>query len=174
MKRVPISLILASTVLYLAGCSKSEDAQAPKNQGASSKNGEHIHEDGSSHDDHADEGHTDGEEHGHDEVSLGTVKIGDTEAELAQGHGKIEAGKEGHLVVKLPYNDKGATMVRAWIGTDDRTRSFVGKGEYAASHDDYDVHATAPDSLPDDVKWWIEIETPDGTKAVGSAQPLLD
>ena len=84
--------------------------------------------------------------------------------ELAQGHGAVKAGQEGHLVVKLPYNDNGATIVRAWIGTEDRTLSFVGKGEYAPSHDDYDIHAMAPDPLPENTMWWIEIEKPDGAK----------
>jgi hypothetical protein len=113
------------------------------------------------------------EDHAHAEEPLGTVKIGDMTVELAQGHGAVTAGKEGHLVVKLPYTDHGSTIVRAWIGTADRTLSYVGKGEYAASHDDYDVHATAPDPLPANTMWWIEIEKPDGTKAVGSAKPSL-
>lgn len=112
--------------------------------------------------------------HAHDETELGTVKIGDMDVKLAQGHGKLVAGKEGHLVVKLPYNDNGSTVVRAWIGTKDRTLSFVGKGDYAASHDDYDVHAMAPATLSADTHWWIEIVKPDGTKAVGSAKPLMD
>jgi hypothetical protein len=99
--------------------------------------------------------------------------LGEHSLELAQGHGAVAAGKEGHLVVKLPYNDGGATIVRAWIGTEDRTLSYVGKGQYAPSHDDYDVHATAPDPLPAETQWWIEIEQPDGTKLVGSAQPNL-
>ncbi|MBK9119386.1 MAG: hypothetical protein IPM18_07255 [Phycisphaerales bacterium] len=111
-------------------------------------------------------------DHDHDEVWLGTVTIGDLRVELAQGHGKVEAGKEGHLVVKLPYNDNGATVVRAWIGTEDRTVSRVGKAEYAPSHDDYDVHTLAPDPLPENARWWIEIEKPDGMKVVGSAQLL--
>lgn len=91
---------------------------------------------------------------------------------FAQGHGKLVAGQEGHLVVKLPYNDKGASVVRAWIGNQDRTLSFVGKGQYAPSHDDYDVHAIAPDPLSKDAMWWVEIEKPDGTKVVGSVKPL--
>ena len=95
------------------------------------------------------------------------------QVDLAQGHGAIAAGKEGHLVVKLPYNDKGATIVRAWIGGPDRTMSIVGIGEYAPSHDDYDIHAMAPDPLPKATMWWIEIEKPDGTKVVGSAKPLM-
>ena len=110
----------------------------------------------------------------HEEVPLGTVTIGGMEVELAQGHGAVEAGKECHLVVKLPYTDRGATLVRAWLGTEDPTLSFVGRGEYAASHDDYDIHATAPDPLPDNVMWWVEIEKPDGSRVVGSVRPLID
>lgn len=114
------------------------------------------------------------EDHEHAEDPLGTVKVGELDVELAQGHGGIVAGEEGHLVVKLPYSDSGATVVRAWIGTEDRTLSLVGKGEYAPSHDDYDVHASAPDPLPENPMWWVEIEKPDGTKLVGSAKPLME
>ena len=113
------------------------------------------------------------DEHEHAEESLGSITVGDLTVELAQGHGGVAAGKEGHLVVKLPYNDAGETVVRAWIGGGDRTLSLVGKGEYAASHDDYDVHATAPEPLPADALWWIEIERPDGTRFLGSAEPIL-
>jgi hypothetical protein len=113
-------------------------------------------------------------DHAHDEEPLGTVSIGDLAVELAQGHGAVLAGAEGHLVVKLPYSDDGATIVRAWIGGEDRTLSYVGLGEYASSHDDYDVHATAPDPLPATSRWWIEIEKPDGSKLVGSAVPILE
>ncbi len=114
------------------------------------------------------------EDHEHAEDSLGTVTIGELEVELAQGHGGVVAGQEAHLVVKLSYSDVGSTVVRAWIGTEDRTLSYVGKGEYARSHDDYDIHATAPDPLPENPRWWIEIELADGTKLVGSAQPILE
>ena len=116
------------------------------------------------------------EEHGHEheEVALGTFDIEGISVEALQGHGEVEAGKEGHLVIKLPYKDDGETVVRAWIGGDDRTLSSVGKGEYAPSHDDYDIHAIAPDPLADGSKWWLEIEKPDGTKAVGSFPLLKD
>lgn len=112
--------------------------------------------------------------HDHAEEPLGTVRVGELAVECAQGHGRVAAGGEGHLVVKLPYSDKGATVVRAWIGTEDRTLSVAGKGTYAPDHDDYDVHVTAPAPLPADVRWWIEIERPDRTRALGSAQPLLE
>lgn len=113
-------------------------------------------------------------DHDHKEVALGKFEIDGIKVEAAQGHGKVEAGKEGHLVIKLPFNDNGATVVRAWIGTKDRTLSTVGKGKYAAAHNDYDIHAVAPKPLPRRVKWWVEIEKPDGTKAVGSIPLLKD
>ena len=133
----------------------------------------HAHQEGEAHPEpsaaaKADEDH----EHG-EEVSLGKFKAGEMEIEAAQGHGMVAAGKEGHLIIKLPYKDNGATVVRAWIGTEDRTLSAVGKGEYAPSHDDYDIHAIAPNPLPADVKWWVEVEKPDGTKLVGSIAPKL-
>ncbi len=111
--------------------------------------------------------------HSHDEVSIGSANIGGMQVLLAQGHGVMHAGDESHLVVAMPVNDGGATIVRAWIGTSDRNKSLVAKGTYDASHGDYDVHANAPDPLPEGVQWWVEIEKPDGTKAVGSADPIL-
>lgn len=120
--------------------------------------------------DHGDHAHSGDEDHAHDdvEVALGEFDIDGISVKAAQGHGNVEAGKEGHLVITLPYKDDGASLTRAWIGTEDRTMSSVGKGEYAASHNDYDIHAVAPDPLPDNASWWLEIEKPDGTKAVGS------
>jgi hypothetical protein len=113
-------------------------------------------------------------DHAHDEVDLGQFDVGGNKVKAAQGHGNVEAGKEGHLVITLPYKDNGETIIRAWIGTADRTLSSVGKGEYAPSHDDYDIHAIAPAQLPANAKWWLEIEKPDGTKAVGSIPLLKD
>ena len=118
-------------------------------------------------------GEEQGEEHDHETVPLGSFTAGDMEITAEQGHGLLQAGKESHLVIKLPYNDNGATSVRAWIGTSDRTLSSVGKGEYAPSHDDYDIHAMAPATLPEGVMWWVEIEKPDGSKLVGSISPKM-
>lgn len=172
MHRILTLIVAVGTFVVLNGCDKSSDTPSNNNTApAKTSDDTHMHDDGSTHDENGEEGHA-GEDHAHDEVSIGTAKCGDLEIELAQGHGKVEAGKEGHLVVKLPYNDKGATSVRAWIGTEDRTMSMVGKGEYAPSHDDYDVHAIAPTPLTENAMWWIEIKKPDGTVHVGSAKPL--
>jgi hypothetical protein len=158
------AFVIASALLVIiAGCGGSED------------NGHaHTHADGTTHTGQAPaEGHA-GEDHDHDEVPIGTVAIGDMQVELAQGHGPVRAGHESHLVVKLPYSDNGQTVVRAWIGTQDRTLSYVGRGEYSPSHNDYDIHATAPDPLPEKAKWWIEIEKPSGERVIGSAEPIME
>ena len=126
---------------------------------------------GHQHHDH-DHGHDD---HDHsEEMPLPPLVIGDLSIECNQAHGPLEAGVEGHLVVKLPYSDDGASVIRAWIGGEDRTMSMVGLGVYAASHDDYDIHTMAPDPLPADARWWIEIERPDGTTLLGSVAPIVD
>lgn len=185
LNQIVLSLLVAMG-LSLAACSESDDNANDHAAGDSS----HTHADGSTHHDHGD-GNADhaheGEDHGHDhegmegdhdhahdEIPLPPAQFGDMLVQAAQAHGAIAPGKESHLVIKLPYNDSGATIVRAWIGTEDRTLSYVGKGEYAPSHDDYDIHATAPDPLPDNAMWWIEIEKPDGTKLVGSTTPILE
>ncbi|MGB0716806.1 MAG: hypothetical protein ACPGXK_13065 [Phycisphaerae bacterium] len=180
MKNTLMTLVLGcALVAFLPGCKKSESEKPAKSDNVPAAKAKvpadtHAHDDGTTHAAHGSAG-DEGEEHdhAHDEVSLGTVPIGELKVEFAQGHGKIEAGKEGHLVVKLPYNDKGATIVRAWLGTEDRLKSVVGKGEYAPSHDDYAIHAVAPKPLPEKTMWWVEIQKPDGKKIVGSVKPLM-
>ncbi len=166
------------TIALLYGCTKTEEPESTSTNDVSPSGDVHMHDAGSTHADHDDADGDDvaknGGGHAHDEVSLGSITIDDMEVELAQGHGAVEAGKEGHLVVKLPYSDSGATTIRAWIGGEDRTMSMVGLGTYAPSHDDYDVHAIAPNPLPVDAQWWIEIEKPEGTKSVGSTPVRTD
>lgn len=173
MKQPMLCLSLVSLALLSPACGHGHSHDA---DGHEHGEGSHAHDEGDEDagghgDEHDGDAHDEDE---HVEESLGWVRIGSFKVQLAQGHGPVAAGKEAHLVVKLPYSDDGETQVRAWIGTDDRLASYVGKGEYAAEHDDYDVHATAPDPLPADTRWWIELERPDGTKLLGSAEPLME
>jgi hypothetical protein len=161
MKRITTPITFLFLVATLWACGGSDDHASH----------DHAPGDGHEHDSEAEA--EDGGGHAHAEVHLGSAAVGGMTVELAQGHGVVVAGEESHLVVKLPYNDKGASIVRAWIGTADRLSSYVGKGEYAPDHDDYDVHATAPSPLPRAVKWWVEVEKPDGSKHLGSIAPKL-
>lgn len=169
------TIVIVTGLSFSFGCKRSNDtAESRSPESAAKRTSPTPNSSESMSSEVKDKNHADSEDHAHGEVPLGKVTIADLEVELAQGHGKVESGKEGHLVVKLPYNDKGETFVRAWLGSEDRTHSMVGKGEYAPSRDDYDVHAVAPDPLPESVKWWIEIEQPDGKKLIGSADPLVE
>ena len=150
MKKKHIIIPAIALTAFLTNCEKHDQDGAHTHDHGSETVDAHGH-------DHADGGHHHDHDHG-DEVSLGSFMIGEHEIEAAQSHGNVEAGKEGHLVIKLPYNDNGATVVRAWIGTEDRTLSTVGRGEYAADHDDYDILAVAPDPLPENTLWWVEVE----------------
>jgi len=129
---------------------------------------QHVHADGSVHDGHE---HSGGQGHSHEHsksIALGEFDIGGVRVQAAQEQSKVSAGGECQLVIKLPYCDKGETTIRAWIGTEDRTLSMVGKGVYAPGHDDYDIHTVAPQPIPDGAQWWVEIEKPDGTKTLGA------
>jgi len=172
MRHGLIIMVLTALCQLFGGCDKSA-RQAPSEPANGDAAGvPHTHADGSVHTDEHGETAAAPDDHAHEEVSLGEIMMGDLQVKLAQGHGKVESGKESHLVVKLSYDDRGATIVRAWLGTKDRTLSRVAKGDYAASHNDYDIHATAPDPLPENALWWIEIEKPDETTLVGSAEPI--
>ena len=152
-------LVALLALLFAASCGGSSSS-------ASEGHG-HSHDDGHDHGDH---------DHSHEEgnYDLGTAHVGAMAVTLTQGHGVVSAGKESHLVVKLPYSDQGQSVVRAWLGVADRLQSYVGKGEYDADSDVYNIHATAPDKLPKDCKWWIEVEKPDSSKHLGSSLPIIE
>ncbi|MEM6333832.1 MAG: hypothetical protein AAF823_10890 [Planctomycetota bacterium] len=105
------------------------------------------------------------------EVKLEPATAGDVTLELAQGHGPLTPGGVGHLAIRLPYSDDGQTKIRVWIGGQDSAGTTVADAIYVPPRDYYDVHMPTPDPLPQDALWWIEVEKPDGTKALASAQP---
>ncbi|MFG0291881.1 MAG: hypothetical protein ACF8MJ_01875 [Phycisphaerales bacterium JB050] len=152
--RVLVVLLLSlSMSAWLSGCDREEG----ENHATTSSTDGHDHD----HDDEADH------DHGEDEP-LGTAMIGDIEIEAVQGHGEAAAGKELHIEITLPYSDNGATEVRVWIGTEDRFASVVEKADYSSGSKQYSAHADAPDPLPENAAWWIEITQPDGTVHTGS------
>lgn len=164
-------------MLLVTGIATAVSLTACEEQGGSSgtTTGGHDHAEGEGHDH---DGHShEGEEHAvgdHDDhehgeqIALGTATVGEIEVEAFQGHGEAAPGKELHLVVKLGESDSGGATVRGWIGTDDRFQSVVALAEYSADEGGYELHAVAPDPLPENASWWIEVEMADGTTHVGS------
>ncbi|MEM1222402.1 MAG: hypothetical protein AAGH40_06525 [Verrucomicrobiota bacterium] len=153
MKNLIQLIIVLSLAALITGCGSEHDHG-------------HDHH-GHDHHDHAPKLEEGDHDHG-ERVRLGVFNISGVYVEAIQAHGMIKAGAEGHLALKLPYSDQGETVVRAWIGNEDRTLSSVGKGKFSAKYSLYDIHMMAPKPLPEDAKWWVEIEKPDGTKALGS------
>lgn len=168
MTKISTLALALTTTLWLTGCGGSGD-----DHDHSHEDGTHTHADGTVHRDGDHDDSHDESEHG-PAVPLAAATIGDIQVELAQGHGPLKPNAESHLVVKLPYSDNGATVVRAWIGSEDRTLSMVGKGDYTASTNQYDIHAGVPSEVSSTTMWWIEIEKPDGTKMIVSAKPITE
>lgn len=172
---LPITLMLA---IALPACSESgsgdhghahgEDTHTHEKTASPTGSG-HTHADGSTHDDHAD----DTSDQTHQEIPLDALVINGMSIQLTQNHGPVGAGDEEHLIVKVDNGDTDIIGVRAWIGSEDRTLSYVGKGEYSVINDAYDIHTSAPDALDQNTMWWIEIEMPDGTKHTGSIKPVM-
>jgi hypothetical protein len=151
MKRPP-QFALWTSILLLASCGDERFISADLPQPSETSTDDH--------------GHT------HDEVSIGSASVNGITIELAQGGGALAPGKEGHLLVKLSEHN-GTATVRAWIGTPNRLASVVSRGSYDESHGNYNVHAMAPDPMPFECQWWIEIEKPDGSKGVVPGKPIL-
>lgn len=156
-----------ATAIWCAGCGQGSSEAQPADP-AGGHGHDHSHDDH----DHAEHDHSGqmDEDH-HDEVDIGSIQLGGMEVRLAQGHGQLEPGKELHLVIRLPESDAGSSVIRAWLGTDDRFSSVVSRADYSASSGTYDVHVVAPDPLPEPTLWWIEITRPDGEKLIGSVAP---
>lgn len=162
------------TAALLAGCGPASDS-TPEAAHHDHDGHDHAAEDGHDHaadDSQDDHDHAEGAGHEQDDhatmAPLGTATIGTHQVSAQQGHGAAAAGKELHLVVTLTGDQSGTAIVRAWIGSEDRLASIVGKGEFDSDKGVYDIHAEAPTPLADTAKWWIEIETEDGTKSLGS------
>lgn len=171
---LPITLVLA---LVFPACSESSsndhghahgDDTHTHDDTAAPTGSTHTHADGSTHTDHADD-HDDSLQ----KIPLDTIVINGMSIQLSQSHGPVGAGEEEHLIVTIDNGDADIIGVRAWIGTEDRTLSYVGKGEYSVINDAYDIHTSAPDALDDNTMWWIEIEMADGTKHTGSIKPVM-
>jgi hypothetical protein len=172
-KATTLTLAL-SFVLMLPACTESNSGT---DAGHTHGDDSHTHADGSTYGEHDDtHTHADGSTYAdhddeHESIELDAITIDGMRVELTQNHGPVNAGEEEHLIVRVDGED--ILAVRVWIGTEDRTLSYVGKGEYAVLNDAFEAHTMAPDPLPENTMWWIEIEKADGTKVIGSAQPVM-
>ena len=105
----------------LVGCGEKKTATANDHG--------HPHKEGEAHDEpQAGKKTEEAHDHAHDEVALGKFKAGELEIEAAQGHGNVEAGKEGAQGAAVVAHGAGAEPAVAFGGTGEAVISTLTAG----------------------------------------------
>lgn len=72
---------------------------------------------------------------------------------------------KGHFNLYIEGGEPAA--VRAWIGDEAATNAVITRAEFEADH--HCAHLEVAQPLPEDAKFWLEIETTDGQKLKGNS-----
>lgn len=162
-----VKILTASLALWMAmmlGCDKKPD-QVKSGSSPAAQKDEHGKEAGSHEGhDHAAEGggheHHAGEKH-----DLGATKVGEFEVSASYS-GTISPGKE--LDIDLAFKGERAKLaaIRAWIGLEDAKGSI--KAKATPEGEGYHAEVEVPEPLLDGAAVWVEIETNQGQKLLGS------
>jgi hypothetical protein len=158
-------LAAASTTVALSislpGCGESSESKSAET---------HTADDGHDHagdgDDHEEHDHAEGEhdDHDHGEMrSLGSVTIAGTKLAVSVSS-DIRPSSEVHLDLEVESGPIPAT-VRFWIGDEAGTGALKSKAD---AHDDHFHGQTESPSTMDGASLWIEIESVNGNRTVGS------
>ncbi len=158
-------LAAASTTVALSislpGCGESSESKSAET---------HTADDGHDHagdgDDHEGHDHAEGEhdDHDHGEMrSLGSVTIAGTKLAVSVSS-DIRPSSEVHLDLEVESGPSPAT-VRFWIGDEAGTGALKSKAD---AHDDHFHGQTESPSTMDGASLWIEIESVNGNRTVGS------
>jgi len=147
--------------ISLPGCGESSESKSAET---------HTADDGHDHagdgDDHEGHDHAEGEhdDHDHGEMrSLGSVTIAGTKLAVSVSS-DIRPSSEVHLDLEVESGPIPAT-VRFWIGDEAGTGALKSKAD---AHDDHFHGQTESPSTMDGASLWIEIESVNGNRTVGS------
>lgn len=148
-------------LISLPGCGESSESKSAEM---------HSADDGHDHagdgDDHEGHDHAEGEhdDHDHGEMrSLGSVTIAGTKLAVSVSS-DIRPSSEVHLDLEVESGPIPAT-VRFWIGDEAGTGALKSKAD---AHDDHFHGQTESPSTMDGASLWIEIESVNGNRTVGS------
>ncbi|GMU23347.1 MAG: hypothetical protein AMXMBFR13_34260 [Phycisphaerae bacterium] len=162
-----VKVLMASLALTMAmtlGCEKKAD-QAKSGSAPAAQKDEHGHEAGSH------EGHQHGagagghEHHAGEKHDLGTTKVGEFEV-AASYSGTMTPGEELDIDLAVKGERAKLAAIRAWIGVDDAKGSL--KAKAAPEGEGYHAEVEVPGPLPEGAAVWVEIETNQGQKLLGS------
>lgn len=141
-----------ATTLLLTGCGGGDSHD-------NHDHGNETHAEGDGHD----HSNTDGDDHG-TEHELGEIEIAGSVLHVSVGG---EPGPNVTLHIDIEVESGPIpTTIRAWVGNE--SADGVAKGKAHGSNGDYHVDATCPAELGEGSSLWIEVESVDGTRAVGS------
>jgi hypothetical protein len=161
-------VIVALAITAFVGCDKKPSTTSTSTP--PTKTDSHVHDDGTIHtDDHDEPSH--GAGHGGAIVELGTTTIGPFTVRASRDEGTIKPGGDAPIDVWLTGGDIArVTAVRFWIGTESGAESVKAKAdiEIPSEPNHWHTHAEVPSPLPAGSKLWVEIETEDQGKQVGS------
>jgi hypothetical protein len=144
---------LLLTLCLTSGCTV-EPGGAPAGDSSATHDHDHDH-------DH-DHGTAVGD-HGK-ETALGEIEIGGVLLDVRQ-YGELAGGTE--MAFGLDLRNGNVKSIRAWIGPRTGVGSMKGKAE-DEGEGHYHVHVTAPVLVQVDHQLWIEVESPEGTKSLGT------
>lgn len=119
-----------------------------------------------------------GDAHGDDEHlhagekhDLGTQAIGEHRVRVVQ-IGDVAAGSPATFEIYFESEPASLRAVRAWVGDEAATGSVkvrtVRRGEF------HDADLQVPQAMPEGARFWVEVETEDGQRSVGSFQIETD
>lgn len=169
-----LSIALA---LAVTGCEPKSDTAPDGGAAKSGSSGsvqpaaaDHAHH---GHDHAAGEPMKSGAGHGGEIIELGTATIGAFTVRASRDVGEIKAGGDAPIDVWVTTADgKPATVaaVRFWIGTADAKGAMKAKASVEDPNEPsrWHTHVEVGDPVADDAGLWVEVETADGAKHVGS------
>jgi outer membrane murein-binding lipoprotein Lpp len=153
-------LILASAVagaFALGGCG---------NESGTTEAAPDVGDETQSPNDHEGHDHDEGEHDAHAaERELGEVIISGTTFRVRMG-GELEPTATLHLDIQVVEGPEPAA-IRVWIGDESAVGSLKGKAS-GGGEGAYHADAEAPAELSPDAALWIEVESVDGERSVGS------
>lgn len=157
MRATTLFTLLLAMTLTVTGCGREDSAPAPATNESPDQSQEHNHND-----DHADgHGEGDGGHHSGPKHELGSEEVGDATVTVNQV-GEVEAGGPATFEIFIDGQDAEPAAVRAWVGNEQAIGSV--KVRAVERPEFYDADLEVPAEMPEDSRFWVDIETEDGER----------
>lgn len=145
--------LMLGLAAFITGCGNENAAPAPEAEDpTASSDASHGHEGG-----HDDDGHHGGPSH-----VIGNEQVGPYTVEVTQIGDHVDAGEPVTFEIVITGDADDPEAVRAWVGNEQAIGSVKGR---AVDRDEFwDADLQSPDQMPEDSRFWVEIQTSDGER----------